>query len=435
VTRGPRAPKGKQPRIHEVTIERASHTGAGVATIAGEAVLVAGALVGERVRVSREGRARARLLEVLTASAARVEPPCPYARSCGGCDLMHAALSAQEQLVVHAALEQLGHALGGGALPEPELLRPSAALGYRSRARLHVEASARDVAVGYREGRSHRLAAVDRCLVLRPELDAALRALRELLAGSSGRGEAQVALGAAARLVIDLHFEGTLAAAAFARADAWVASGRLAGVRLWAAGATAPASFGDARALIAGADGLPLWIAPGGFAQPSDEGASALARRAGELCAAQPEARPGSSRVVELFAGSGTLTVAARPTAARYVAVEQSAEAATALRDNLAARGWADTKVVVADADAFAIPGETTTVLLDPPRSGAAGACAQIARARPKQVIYVSCNPATLARDLAMMARAGYRLATLALVHLFPQTSQLEAIAQLVRGG
>jgi 23S rRNA (uracil1939-C5)-methyltransferase len=400
-------------------IERAAHTGEGIAVIAGEAVLVAGALVGERVRVAREGRARARLLEVIEASPLRVEPPCPHARACGGCDLMHASPAEQERIVLAAVVEQLRHALGD--VPAPELHRPSPPLGYRTRARFHI-----DGAVGYRRSRSHRLVAIDRCIVLRPELEAALGLVRELVRGSRGRGEAQASLGAGSLPVLEVRFSGELGAATFARADAWVKEGRIAGARIWTEGATAPASFGDARAVTTGADGLPLVIAPGGFAQPSDEGGAALAARAGPLV---------RGRVVELFAGSGTLTVAARPHAERYVAVEQSPEAAAALRENLAARALGDTRVHTADAETFALPGETTTVLLDPPRGGAAGACAQIARARARQVVYVSCNPATLARDAAALAAAGYRLASLDVFQLFPQTSQVETIAVLVRGG
>ncbi len=135
---------------------------------------------------------------------------------------------------------------------------------------------------------------------------------------------------------------------------------------------------------------------------------------------------------VELFAGSGTLSIAIAPRVSRFVAVEQSAEAAEALRHNLAARRL-DAAVKVADANDFRLP-RAATVVLDPPRAGAAGACARIAEARPERVLYVSCNPATLARDAAALAAHGYRARSVALFDLFPHTSHVETLMRLERG-
>jgi 23S rRNA (uracil1939-C5)-methyltransferase len=183
--------------------------------------------------------------------------------------------------------------------------------------------------------------------------------------------------------------------------------------------------------VLEGADGAPLVIAPGGFAQPSDAGAALLARRADEL--ARIESKPRPRHVVELFAGSGTLSVLLAKDAASFTAVEMDEPACAAARENLAARGLAG-KVVPKDADAFAIPPNTTIVVLDPPRTGAAGAARAIAASSARVVVYVACDPPTLARDLATLT-AGHKLAIthVETFELFPQTSHVETIVRLER--
>ena len=217
-------------------------------------------------------------------------------------------------------------------------------------------------------------------------------------------------------------------------------------------GATQAANFGDPRACMVGADGAPLLIAEGAFAQTSSEGAAMLARRVAELARAD---RP--QRVVELFAGSGTLSVALVRVAESLVTVEVSPEAAACARENLAARTNAPSrstsssapassggegpeapaagswKVVVADADAFPIPPHAEVIVLDPPRTGAPGAARAIAASRAGTVVYVACDPATLARDVAVLTSAGFSLTDVETFELFPQTSHVEAVVRLAR--
>lgn len=412
--------------ITTVQVERLSHTGEGIAIADGTTTLVRGALPGERVKaeIVHVGKvARANTLEVLEASAERVEPPCPHAARCGGCDLMHASSSLQSEARRRAVMEQLGAVRD--EIVEPVVHRPSAALGYRSRARLRVHATGGAVQVGFHRARSRKLAAIDACIVLREELRPAVSLLPDLLAGSRGTGDAQLALGAEGKICLDLHWDGRLDPGVFARSDKAVFNGDLGGVRLWEGKTSAPATFGDARAVVPGVDGEPLWIPPGGFAQASDAGGRLLASRVGELAALRP-----GGLTIELFAGSGTLTIAAHGSAERYIAVERDEAASEALRENLRARDLT-AKVVTADADSYELRRPLATVVLDPPRSGAAGACGNIAKARPRQIIYVSCNPATLARDLG--ALSAYRIEQLEIVELFPQTSHVETIARLVR--
>lgn len=420
------------------SIEALAPTGEGVAKVQGRALFVPGTLPGEVVLVQPEttGRVRrARLLSLVTRSDDRVEPPCPHVERCGGCDWMHVDVEAQGRHHRDNLLAVLRNALGDAALEgvAVETHRPSDALGYRQRARLTMKGSGRRVAAGYLAPRRHELVAVDSCMVLEPALEDALRELEPLMEGSRGRGEANLALQrstveTAARPVLEIRWQGELGDAVFGRIDEAVRDGRFAGIRLWPEGATAPSDYGDPRPCLEGPDGAPMWLAPGGFGQASAAGGLALARHV----AASLHRTSEGERVVELFAGSGTLSLALAPIAGRYEAVEQVPDAAEALRENLRLRGLS-AKVVAADAEARAISPATRTVVLDPPRSGAPGACQRILEARPRTVVYVSCNPVTLARDLTTMASGGYALRQLDAFELFPQTSHVEIVALLRR--
>jgi 23S rRNA (uracil1939-C5)-methyltransferase len=268
-----------------------------------------------------------------------------------------------------------------------------------------------------------------------------------VLAGSRGTGEAQIALGRVAGAqpagegarvapVVDLSFRGELAPAAFAALDALVREGAWAGARVTLEGVTAPATFGDPRPVIDGADGAPLRVAEGGFAQPSDEGGRRLAARVAEL------ASPAGQHVVELFAGSGTLSVLLARGAASFLGVEQHEPAVRAARENLAARGLPG-KMVAADAEAHPLPKRADVVVLDPPRTGARGAARALAASRPRRVVYVSCDLPTLARDLAILCggrgapappgEGPLAVESIDLFELFPQTSHVEAVVALGR--
>lgn len=412
-------------------IEDLAPTGEGVGHLDGRAIFVPGTLPGELalVQVESIGRVRrGRLLSLVKVSEDRVEPVCPHVERCGGCDWMHLAAEAQGRHHLRNALEVIGR----DDVPTA-IHRPTEPLGYRHRARMTLRGSGGPVRIGYLAPRSHQLAAIDSCAVLVPELEAVIGPLAAIMAGSRGRGEARLGLGLSppdrVAPVVELRWEGELATEAFGRADEAVKAGAFAGIRLWSHEATAPSDFGDPRPSIPGPDGRPMRLAPGGFGQASAAGGLALGRRVRELLA---ETAAGE-RVVELFAGSGTLTLGLVEVAGRYEAVEQDAEAAAALRDNLADRGL-EAKVITADAGQRRISPATRAVVLDPPRAGAADACQRIIEARANHVFYVSCNPVTLARDLTSLAAAGYELGRIESFELFPQTSHVELIAQLERG-
>jgi 23S rRNA (uracil1939-C5)-methyltransferase len=449
---GSSRPRGKAPRTAPSALARAGRVealridhiaagGAGVAKLAsGAVVFVPGAAPGELVEAEvnlATKPARGKVLRVLEPSAERVEAPCGVVAACGGCDFMHLSASAQRAAHADIVRRALSHATSLADLPAVKAHEAPSPLEYRTRARLLARARGGRVSVGYRAAGSHDLVAVEACLVLDPAIAPAIADLPAVLRGATGEGDVLLSRGAGRRPVVEILWRGELAATTWTAIDERVSQGAWAGARVTFSGATRPAAFGDPRAWMDGADGEPLVIAPGGFAQTSDAGASALARRVAELARLEhgdgmSAAAPRPLHTVELFAGSGTLSVLLARQAASFTAVEIGEEAAACARENFAARGIS-AKVVVADADAYAIPQRAELVVLDPPRAGAPGAARAIASAGPRLVVYVACDPATLARDVAVLTGAGYAPTDIETFELFPQTSHVEAVVRLVK--
>jgi 23S rRNA (uracil1939-C5)-methyltransferase len=401
------APSGEAVAHHEENGER-------------RAVLVRGGAVGElvRARVDASQRpARADVVEILEPSRARVDALaiCKWVNECGGCDWMHIARA--EQATHHVALAK---AFARDAAKVAFHASPRG-VGYRTRARFH----AKSASVGYFAPRTRSLVRVETCVILDPRIDAARAAFEGLLEGARGDGEIAMALGRTGP-VADVRWERELPPAVFARFDESVKRGAFQGLRVLCGEARRPALFGDPTPVIRGGDDEPLELPPGGFSQAQEDVNRALVRRVAELSR-------GSKRVLELYAGAGNLTVllAAEPPA-DVRAIESSEPACEAARKNLAARKLT-AKVTCADAATFDIPGNTDTVVLDPPRTGAREACERIAKARSvKRVVYVSCDRATLARDLDVLA-ASFHVASVDVFEMFPHTSHAETVVLLER--
>ncbi|MFO0555137.1 MAG: methyltransferase [Polyangiaceae bacterium] len=438
--------------IEGVEVESLAPGGAGLVRLAsGEVGFVDGVLPGESVRVRSAGKVRGarrlELVEVVRASTERVSPACPHQRACGGCDWMHMSAAAQGR--GHADIVRGLLARAVGSCPEPTVRE--APTHHRTRARLVIHVERGRATLGFRERGSHALASIDDCQVLAPSLFAAARRLSTEVAihvsapssarredgrgirgvAASGRAvdlQLAIAFGAGALPVVDLEASVDLGTAFFQAIDQAIRGSErwLAGAMVRSPGAREPARFGDPRAVQRGLDGLPMVAPSGGFAQSSDAGASLLAERTVALAA------PQGRHVFELFSGSGTLSVELARHAASLTSVELEAAAVACARENLQARGLHAT-LRQGDAERTPIPAKAELVVLDPPRAGAAGAVAAIAAARPRDVVYVSCDPATLARDAAVLARAGYGIAALETLELFPETSHVETLCRFTR--
>jgi 23S rRNA (uracil1939-C5)-methyltransferase len=421
----------------EATIGSLALGGDGVAHVSiGEerrAVFVGHAAPGDtaRLEVDLSRRpARGRVLELLVPGADRVAPACPWSTRCGGCDWMHLSVDAQahwHRELVRSVLPPAWREVAVTTQPAPH------ALGHRMRARVHVRCGRARVEVGMHEAGTHDPVEVDACAILHPRLESARQSLAALFAGSRGRGDVLLALGAAGRPVLDVTWRGEVAPACFGRIERACGDGALAGAALTLPNATRPATIGDPTPWMRGADGEPLRLALGGFGQADEAVNALLARHVAELASREAGHGP-HPRWVELHAGAGNLSVLlarAHGGKGELVTVETSRAACEAARANLAARGLG-ARVVEADADTYTWGPMTRLVVLDPPRAGARAVAERLVASRVAHVVYVSCDPATLGRDLALLA-AAYDLRSVTAFEMFPQTSHVEVVADLVR--
>jgi 23S rRNA (uracil1939-C5)-methyltransferase len=431
--------------VHAVIGELA-HGGDGVAIVEAEgerrAVFVWGTAPGDAVLLDVDFTTRpatGRIVRLEAAGPSRVEPPCPHALRCGGCGWMHVSLDGQMQ----SHRERIRASLPGDWRDVTlELHAPLLPLGYRTRARLHARGSGGRAVVGFDAAGTHDPVEVDRCVALHPALEAARLLLAPVLEGAHGRGEAQIALGAQGKPVLELSWRGRLPAALFARLEKGVADGAWAGARVFEGDVSRPASIGDPTPWTTAGDGEALRLAPGGFAQASDTGNEALSSRLLSLAKSVVSTRtgkPGLGKVAELFAGAGNFTVLLARHAEHLVAVESSGPSCDALRMNLAARGLTGqpthARAVEGLAEEHRLEKGLDLVVLDPPRTGARLVMDRIVEARPRVVAYVSCDVPTLARDLGVL-QSSYAPVALEAFVMFPQTPHVECLAVLaVRGG
>lgn len=405
----------------EGVVEKLVAGGDGLLRLNGEVIFVPRVAPGERVAIEIDRSrkpARGRLLKVLEPSRDRVDAPCARFDRCGGCDLMHLSRDAQREVRLSILREALGDV--------PIAWHDATPARGRTRARLHVRPVGGRVVAGFHATGSNTIVDLEDCGALDPRLLPAIEDVRAICATNKGDGEASLALGAEGKPVLSISWRPELPASAFAEADRRVREGRLAGVEIAMHGVSTPARIGDPRPVFVASDGLPVYAPPRGFAQASEVGDRVLV----DLVANRARAR--DHRVLELFAGSGNFTVALAREAAHVTAVELDAAASASCRENVAARGLSNVKIVAADADSYPIPRDVDLVVLDPPRAGARGAAAALAaNKKVKRIVYVSCDPKTLARDVATLAP--YALLSVDAIDLFPDTSHVETIAVLER--
>ncbi|HTT63068.1 MAG TPA: class I SAM-dependent RNA methyltransferase [Bryobacteraceae bacterium] len=392
----------------EITVEKLVYGGDGLGRLDGRAVLAPFVLPGERARVrgvaEKPGLVRAGLLEVLAAAPERVAPPCPYFMRCGGCHYQHAPHEIQLGLKRAILVDQLQR-IGKIAAPAEIGVVSGEPWGYRNRVQLHIA----NGVLGYREAQSHKLCAVEACPIASPAINGAIAVLREMLRDPrwprfvrglelfGNETEMQLNVLETDRPVAKRFFD-------------WCAE-RIPGLVPGALNYTAA--------------GYTWRVSRGSFFQVNRFLIERLLETALEGAAGRT--------ALDLYAGVGLFSL---PMAQRFeavTAVESGSRPAADLRFN-AERAGLDLCVEQADAEAWMEQLETAPdfVLMDPPRAGIGKRVVErLAHLHPPRLAIVSCDPATLARDLAGLTAAGYRIDRLTLVDLFPQTYHLETVAHL----
>jgi 23S rRNA (uracil1939-C5)-methyltransferase len=441
-----------------LTVDSIDLDGQGVARSAeGKVVFIEGALPGEQAQVKTLKRKAAWEQSVAVAirreSPQRVRPGCPHfglhAGACGGCKVQHLHPAAQVAVKQRVLEDQLHHL---GKVRAERMLRPieGPAWGYRHRARLSVRHVARKgtVLVGFHERKSSYVADMSVCPVLPPRISAMLMPLRALIGAMDQRDrlpQIELAEGDRVTALVLRHLE-PLSAADLQRLREF---GHAHAVQWW----LQPAGPDTVHRLDEGGEaldyalpefGLRMPYRPTDFTQVNPAINAVLVSRALRLLAPRAD-----ERVIDWFCGLGNFTLPLATRAREVLGVEGSATLVQRARDNAAAAGLA-ARTAFEVANLFEMTPETLRArgaaeawLVDPPREGALALSRALADAvaapvdgwaPPRRIVYVSCNPATLARDAGLLVHeAGYVLRAAGIVNMFPHTAHVESIALFER--
>ncbi|GAB2888460.1 23S rRNA (uracil(1939)-C(5))-methyltransferase RlmD [Microbulbifer echini] len=430
------------PTQAETTVEKFSHDMRGLARVGKKTVFIDNALPGEKVQF-RYSAHRSRFDEgvagdILQASPQRCAPRCPHVALCGGCSLQHLQADAQIAEKQKILLDQL--ARFGGIEPE-EILSPLVAepYGYRHKARIGIRqvkaGKGKKLIFGFREKRSNDLTDIDECHVLHPSIAQQIPTLKQLVAQSDGRAyfsQLEVAVGDDAAALVLRHLQPL----SQRDREAWLTFAKNTGIhmyiqagdaatmqRLWPEGGDALLSYHLPEF------DLTLRFQPMDFIQVNFEINRLMVNRAVQLLDPQAD-----ERVLDLFCGLGNFTLPLARRAAVVVGIEGAGALTQRGKENAILNRLDNVQFHTADLNAEMVKkawasGGFDKILLDPPRDGALQAVRGIARFKARKIVYVSCNPATLARDAGELAQFGYRLKKVCVMDMFPQTAHVESMA------
>lgn len=434
-SRAPQVPVGKKQKL---AIERLANDGRGIAFNEGRTWFVSGALAGEQIEarvLGAQGKVvEARVERIFTANAERRSEACVHAKVCGGCSLQHMPHAEQLALKQRMLAEQLSRLAN---LQPQEWAAPLVGpeLGYRRRARIAVrwDNKAKRLDVGFRAAASQDIIAISDCPVLVQALQPILRALPQVLREldkPQAIGHVELFSGSSSAVLI--RHTAALSEADLARLQAFSTAQN---AQLWLHGTGEPQPFEPAKPLSYRLDAFALDLAyqPGDFVQVNPPVNDAMVAQALEWLAPQAD-----ERVLDLFCGLGNFALPLAQRVRELVAVEGVQTMVERAAENAASNGLGNAHFFQADlskplADADWAQGGFAAVLLDPPRDGALQAVQQMSALGAKRVVYVSCNPTTLARDSAELLAQGYQLERAGILDMFPQTAHVEAMALFVR--
>ncbi|WP_370280953.1 23S rRNA (uracil(1939)-C(5))-methyltransferase RlmD [Pontibacterium sp.] len=419
----------------ELTIEGLSHEGRGIARHEGKTIFVSGALSGESVeaRITKNHKryAEAECIQVTQASPFRSEPVCPHYGVCGGCDLQHLEHTQQieeKQAIVLDQLQRLGK-VQPEQIESPLRSQPE---NYRRAARLGINQLQRDgsVVIGFRRRGSNKLTSIDHCPVLNEKLNQVISLLHESLQDVENvrnithaevvMGDSEGALTLRTKKRLPDELISTLTAAVEAiQLKLYLDDGEQ------VQPAVEPAQLKYALP----EHNISLNFEPGDFLQVNAALNAQMIQRAIDWLELQKD-----DRVLDLFSGIGNFTLPLARYAGEVVGVEGS--------DTMVQRATKNARRNQLDNTAFYkgdLSGDLrhhhwynqgfNKVLLDPPRTGALEAIKQLQHYDADRILYVSCNPAALARDAAELASQGYRFTRFCVMDMFPHTSHVESLA------
>ena len=436
--------------IYTARIEGYSSEGLGIARIDGQVVFVHGAVRGELCRVLvmkvLKNAAFGKVTELLEPSPERREPDCPYYGRCGGCDFRH--LSYREELwAKRQRVQDALTRLGGSDVEVEEILGAADPLYYRNKSQYPVSAGK----VGFYRARTHDVVDIEHCLIQKPQADAAAAALRDYMRDFAVPSyDEKTGRGLLRHLYVRTNRRGESLVCVLANGERLPHEeelvGRLrravpdcVGVVLGINTRRGNTILGERYRTLWGADtledelcGLTFRLSVPSFYQVNRDQAEVLYRKAVEYAGLT-----GGELVVDLYCGAGTITQVMAGGAGRVIGAEIVPEAIEDARENARRNGIENVEFFCGDAAQlaadFAGRGLRPDVIcVDPPRKGLApeviAAAAQMA---PQRVVYVSCDPGTLGRDVKRFAEYGYRVQRAAACDLFPGTRHVETVVLL----
>ncbi|MBC8520006.1 MAG: 23S rRNA (uracil(1939)-C(5))-methyltransferase RlmD [Gammaproteobacteria bacterium] len=429
----------------QATIESLAHDGKGITHTDGKVVFIPGTLPGEEVRYRLTGRRRSfdsgTLLEVLTSSPDRVEPPCPHFYGCGGCSLQQMEPGAQINFKQQTLLDNFSRL--GKVAPE-SVLSPltGPSHGYRRKARLGVRYVPKKggALVGFREKQSGYLTVMDSCSVLVPEVGERIGDLRELITSMDGCNkiaQIEVACDDSQSLLVFRNLE-QLSEADLSRLDKFGKEHDL-NIYLQPKGpdSVTPLNRDHEVELSYHLNSFDLDYSflPTDFTQVNSAINQEMVPLAIEMLQLTDQ-----DEVLDLFCGLGNFTLPIAKTAGHVVGVEGDEALVQRARENAERNNIENAEFFAVDLQDEETGGiwlndRYNKVLLDPPRSGALEIVQKMGHIQPERIVYVSCNPATLARDAdELVNNQGYRLVSAGVMDMFPHTAHVESIALFVRG-
>lgn len=430
--------KSTQPQRIEFTIDSLDHHCVGIGRHQGKAIFVEGALPGERVKVriidDKKQYAHAALQQIVTPASNRIAPFCPHYRECGGCSAQHLS-EGDQQAAKEVGLVSLFERLGNIQAPALEPVLTGESRAYRRVCRLAIkfDKNGRCTRVGFRRRQSNDLVEITGCPVLSASLSALISPLRECL----NRLKSQRELGHAeliqAEQGIMMLLRHTGRPNEMDRA-LLVEFAEAQGIDLYLQAADEQIEplrqqFQPSYSL----DGLALAFAPGDFIQVNGPiNQSMVAQALAWLGATKAD------KVLDLFCGIGNFTLPLARKAREVVGVEGDLAMVTRAEENARRNGIDNARFYKADLSGDIVGMSWARegfdlVLLDPARPGALEVMSHVVALSPKRVVYVSCNPVTLARDSQVLVKGGYRLSKLGMLDMFPHTGHLESMALFER--
>ena len=436
---------------HTVTIEGYGEGGMGVARIDGRVVFVHGALRGEKCRVlilkTLKSVAFAKVLEVIEPSSERITPDCPYFPRCGGCTYRHIRYEEELRLKRQRVQDNLSR-IGGSDVTVEEILGARDTLRYRNKAQYPVS---KDGAVGFYRARTHEVIECEHCLLVKPEADAAAEALREYMQSCRIAGyDEKTGRGLVRHLYIRSNAAGESLVCVLVNGDKLPKEDRLVtllrdacpkctGIVLGTNTKKGNVILGDHYRTLWGSDrledtlcGKTFRLSVPSFYQVNRVQAERLYAKAIEFAGLT-----GQETVLDLYCGAGTITLALSDHAKKVLGAEIVPEAIDDARENAARNGVKNAEFFCGDASDVAkkLARENLrpdVVTVDPPRKGlAADVVESIAEMQPGRVVYVSCDSATMARDVKRLADLGYTAQRACAVDMFPRADHIETVVLL----